>query len=180
MKPVAFAVLLTCLLGSFAAHAQGRLNNYLFIPGVPGDSHHQGRDNWIDLVGFSWGGTVDGRNVCIEDVTFFKLVDSASPVLATSMAIGTVYPELKFEATIYKGDDKGLDPVSVELYIRGASISSFVIGEQLVDPTGNSIRVDETFTVSFEELQFDYTPYYDDGAADPVHSAVIYPERGCK
>ena len=172
MKMKICLLLLTLLPGiSFAM----KPSMFLDIPEIKGESEDSDHEEWIDILRFSWGGSSDGRSVCIEDVQFTKFLDAASPHLMMAMAEGTVFPEIRFEATKATGNDLGGDLAYIKYFIRGATVSSVSTG----GGSGED-RMTEDVTVKFDELQYIYTPQGEDGGGAQPREAFIYPQNGCK
>ena len=84
--------------------AQAATDYFVFIPGVPGESRVQGRNNWIDAFGFSTEVAaapvlegVGGGVPEMPPIYVGKRIDKASPLLTRAISIGTRFDSATLE-----------------------------------------------------------------------------------
>ena len=79
--------ILTFALGTTDAYAS---NDYLHIPGVPGESLDSRYRDWIDVDTYS----VSVVDQACAGFTVMKLLDTSSPILSASALSGVSYPSM--------------------------------------------------------------------------------------
>lgn len=84
---------------------------YLQIDGIKGESMDSSHQAWIECMGVNWGihqprsatastgGGHTAERVEMEEVSFHKIADLASPILMQTCAMGKTIPKAKFEST---------------------------------------------------------------------------------
>jgi type VI secretion system secreted protein Hcp len=100
---------------------------YLQIEGIKGESNDSTHQGWIECECVNWslnqpksatvstaGGHTGGRSE-LSDITFQKIADIASPILAQHCAMGKTIPKAKFEFLRADGDGKRIKYYEVEL-----------------------------------------------------------------
>jgi type VI secretion system secreted protein Hcp len=100
---------------------------YLQIEGIKGESTDSAHQGWIECQSVNWslhqpksstastaGGHTDGRSE-LSDISFHKLADLASPILAQHCAMGKTIAKAKFEFLRADGDGKPVKYYEVEL-----------------------------------------------------------------
>jgi type VI secretion system secreted protein Hcp len=100
---------------------------YLQIDGIKGESTDDAHKGWIECEGVNWSltqpksatastaGGHTAERVELSDVTFHKIADLASPILAQHCAMGKTIPKAKFEFFRADGDGKRVKYYEVEL-----------------------------------------------------------------
>lgn len=100
---------------------------YLQIEGIKGESADSAHQGWIECQSVNWsvsqpksatastaGGHTAGR-VELSDISFHKIADLASPILAQHCAMGKTIPKAKFEFLRADGDGTRVKYYEVEL-----------------------------------------------------------------
>ena len=133
-----------------------------FDPAIKGEATAKGFEGQIDIESFSWGLTQTGSlatggggagKASFQDIHFELPVSSASPLLAKSCATGehiklatlTVHKELGDYYTIKMTD------------VLISSYQSAGAGDE---------RPEESFSLNFAKIEFDYKPQRADGSLD--------------
>jgi len=143
---------------------------FLKINGVDGESKDSKHKKDIDVLAWSWGvsnsgsaqtgGGAGAGKVNVQDVSFTKWVDSASPKLMLACCNGTHYSE----ATLTVRKAGGDNPVEyIKLKLEEVLISSVSTGG-----SGGEDRLTENVTLNFAKFNLDYTPQDDKGAPGTV------------
>lgn len=82
---------------------------YLQIDGIKDESQDEKHKDWIELTGVHWGiyqpknatastsGGHTAEHAELQDISFSKLADLCSPILAQHCATGTTLPKAKLE-----------------------------------------------------------------------------------
>jgi type VI secretion system secreted protein Hcp len=82
---------------------------YLQIDGIKGESQDDKHKDWIEVIGIHWGihqprsatastgGGHTAERVEMSDISFSKLADLSSPILAQTGAMGKTIPKAKLE-----------------------------------------------------------------------------------
>jgi type VI secretion system secreted protein Hcp len=136
------------------------------IKGESADGTHGGE---IDVITWSWGmsqsgtthtGTGSGAGkVAVNDLTFTKYVDAATPTLLQACTAGKHYATGTF--TIRKAGDKPLEYFVINFYdVLIANISH--------GGTGGDDRQTETITINFGQFEVNYTSQTKSGGPGPT------------
>jgi len=161
MKTVITAVLLLLLC---AASAHVNAAGFIKFDGVDGESTDKEHQGWINLESFNWSmnqpaqATGQSRRrgaVIVEDLSFSKELDIASPRLAEYLANGRVTSLVQLHLT--RSTDRG-----EEVYLR-YELTNVLISSYEISWEGEGRPV-ENVTFNFEEIVMSYAP--DEG--DPV------------
>jgi type VI secretion system secreted protein Hcp len=139
---------------------------FLKINGVDGESQDKTHAKEIDVLAWSWGmsnsgsahvgGGAGAGKVNVQDVSFTKYLDSASPKLMLACCQGTHYDEATL--TVRKA---GGNPVEyIKLKLQEVLISAVSTGG-----SGGEDRLTENVTLNFAKFNLDYTPQDAKGAA---------------
>lgn len=103
------------------------MDSYLQIDGVRGESADSKHDGWIECESISWsitqprsatastGGGHTAERAELSEITFVKLADLASPVLAQLCAAGKTIPRAKFEFMRADGQGERVKYYEIEL-----------------------------------------------------------------
>ncbi|MDB6037382.1 MAG: hcp1 [Verrucomicrobiales bacterium] len=145
---------------------------FLKIEGIDGDATDKLHEKWINLLSFSWGlsqdrgkesggGSASGK-VAIQDFSFVKNVDKASPQLMQAGCEGQHYPSASLAVrSSLRGDNSSLAANAVAgapgdfltLKLTDILVSS-------IRPGGNSNTDDqpmESVSLNFHKIEFLYT-----------------------
>jgi type VI secretion system secreted protein Hcp len=140
---------------------------FLEIDGIKGESKDDAHKEKIDILAWSWGLSQSGSmhigggggagKVSVQDISFTKYIDKASPSLFLFCCTG------KHIATatliVRKAGDKPVEYLKIEL--EGVLISSVSMGG-----SGGEDRLTENFSLNFAKVTHKYTPQQADGTAD--------------
>jgi type VI secretion system secreted protein Hcp len=140
---------------------------FLKINGVDGESQDDKHKKEIDVLAWSWGlsnsgsahvgGGAGAGKVNVQDVSFTKYVDSASPKLMLACCAGSHYDE----ATLTVRKAGGDNPVEyIKLKLQEVFVSAVSTGG-----SGGEDRLTENVTLNFGKFNLDYTPQDAKGAA---------------
>jgi type VI secretion system secreted protein Hcp len=140
---------------------------FIKLGDIEGESKDRTYAGWIEVLAWSWGmsqsgtmhtGTGGGAGrVSVQDFSFTKYVDKATPNIMQKCCTGKHYDEVKFIAR--KAGDKPLDYVKLKMndvLVTSASTGGSEGGEQ----------VTENVTLNFAKYEYEYTPQKADGSAD--------------
>jgi len=149
-------------------------NVFLDIEGVPGESLDRTRANSIDVLSWSWGMTQNGTThlgpgagsgkVSVQDISFTKYVDKATPPLLKYCATG----EHIKKATLYVYKAGGSEPLEYfKLQMETVLVSSYQTGGG-----GDGMdRIIESLSLNFRKFQVTYTQQDETGAAAASNDA---------
>jgi type VI secretion system secreted protein Hcp len=139
------------------------------IKGESVDSVHKGT---VDVLAWSWGMANSGTThigsgggsgkVSVQDLSFTKYVDTATPNLIASVCSGKHFPETTL--IVRKAGAKPLEYIKIKLV-------DVVITSVSTGGSGSEDRLTENVTLNFAKFYYDYTPQKKDGAADAKVSA---------
>jgi type VI protein secretion system component Hcp len=150
-------------------------NIYLLLSGIPGESLATGFMNWIDISSFSVGNAMEvdpeartgsggGTSGAAdpEDFSFDKKMDIASPVLLSCCATGAIIPKGR------------LIQCNVVNELR-LPVSDYAIGDSIITSvslsgSGGAIP-DESLTISYGSIIWQYTLYSHSNPSNPVATA---------
>mgnify|MGYP000088299694 CR=1 FL=1 len=128
------------------------------IKGESGDSKHQG---WIECESVSWaisqprsatsstGGGHTAERAELSDITFIKLADLTSPILAQTCAAGKTIPKAKFEFMRADGQGERIKYYELEL-------ENVLIGHVAPSVAASSFMT-ETVALKFAKVKWKYT-----------------------
>ena len=130
--------------------------------GVDGEASDMDHEGWIDLTSFSapvhehgtsTGATRRRGDVILEDLTFVKGVDKASPKLSEAVCNGKVFPKVEIHVTAAFTDSGIATYYAYELKnVRVTSYSVRAAGSSGVDAVPQ-----EEMSLNFEEIKVTYT-----------------------
>jgi type VI secretion system secreted protein Hcp len=139
---------------------------FLKIAGVDGESKDDKHKKEMDILAWSWGlsnsgsaqvgGGAGAGKVNVQDVSFTKWVDAATPKLVLACCNGTHYDE----ATLVVRKAGGSPVEYIKLKLQEVLITSVSTGG-----SGGEDRLTENITLNFAKFNLDYTPQDDKGAA---------------
>jgi type VI secretion system secreted protein Hcp len=141
---------------------------FIQIGDIKGESQDTTHKDKIDVLAWSWGMTQSGTmhagsgggggKVSVQDVSFTKYVDKASPNLMMACSTGTPYTEAK----LFVRKAGGANPLEyVIVTMKDVLISSISTGG-----SGGEDRLTENVTLNFAKVQYDYQPQKNDGSKD--------------
>jgi type VI secretion system secreted protein Hcp len=139
---------------------------FLKINGVDGEAQDDKHKKEIDILAWSWGLSNSGSaqtgggggsgKVNVQDVSFTKWVDSATPKLVLACCNGTHYDDAML--VVRKA---GGSPVEyIKLKLTEVLVTSVSTGG-----SGGEDRLTENITLNFAKFNLDYTPQDAKGAA---------------
>jgi type VI secretion system secreted protein Hcp len=140
---------------------------FMKITGVDGESLDDKHKMDIDVLAWSWGlsnsgsahvgGGAGSGKVNVQDISFTKWVDAATPKLILACCNGSHYDE----ATLVVRKAGGDNPVEyIKIKLTEVLISSISTGG-----SGGEDRLTENVTLNFAKFSLDYTPQDKKGAA---------------
>jgi type VI secretion system secreted protein Hcp len=141
---------------------------------VEGESIDESHGKEIDLISWSWGMSQSGcthsssgggaGKVRVQDLSFTKYIDKATPTLMKFCCNGTHIPEAIL--TIRKAGGKSAVEY-VKLTLKECILSSVTTGTK----NAAEDRLTENVTLNFAEFHYEYTPQESDhtpGASIPI------------
>jgi type VI secretion system secreted protein Hcp len=136
---------------------------FLKITNITGESMDEKHKGEIDVLSWSWGestGTARTSRgaapaVCIQDLSFTKLIDSASPGLIMMGMTGQMAPDAAL--VVRKAGERGQE--YFRLRMTNVSVLSFQTGGS----SGDGILA-ENVVLRFESLKGEYFPQKADGS----------------
>jgi type VI secretion system secreted protein Hcp len=141
--------------------AQMAIDVYLQIDGIKGesaDSEHQG---WLECLSVNWklnqpksatsstAGGHTAERAELSDVTFMKLCDLASPILAQHCAMGKTIPKARFE--FFRADGQGTRVKYYEF-----ELDNVVVGE-VAQSVSAGIGMVDHIGLKFSKVKWRYT-----------------------
>jgi type VI secretion system secreted protein Hcp len=139
---------------------------FLKIAGVDGESKDDKHKKEMDILAWSWGLSNSGSahvgggggtgKVNVQDVSFTKWVDAATPKLVLACCNGSHYDE----ATLVVRKSGGSPVEYIKLKLQEVLVTSVSTGG-----SGGEDRLTENITLNFAKFNLDYTPQDDKGAA---------------
>src|SRR5258708_8818085 len=148
---------------------------FLKIDGIEGESTAKGHEKEIEVLSWSWGvsqsspsSSASARGSssrpCVNDISFTKLIDKASPLLMADAVMGMPLPRALFTAR-----KAGSAPVEyLKLELKNILVSSYHGGSS----GGDGFRTEEG-SFQFGAVTVEYTRQKPDGSAgDVVRSSI--------
>ncbi len=147
---------------------------FLKLGDIKGESVDSGHTNEIDILAWSWGASQSGTThqgtgggagkVNVQDLSFTKWIDKATPILLKHCCDGTHINEAVL--TVRKaGGKKPLE--YYKLTLQDVIVSSLSTGG-----SGGEDRLTENVTLNFAKFKLEYVPQKVDGSGDPAISAT--------
>ncbi|MDX2022635.1 MAG: type VI secretion system tube protein Hcp [Deltaproteobacteria bacterium] len=138
---------------------------FIKIGDIKGESHDKGHKDSIDILAWSWGMSQSGSThvgggggsgkVNVQDISFTKYVDSASPNLIRACCKGTHIP--KALLTVRKAGGTQLEYIKI-------SLTDLIVTSVSTGGSGGEDRLTENVTLNFAQFKFEYTPQNEKGA----------------
>lgn len=139
---------------------------FLKLDGVSGESVDKSHKGEIDVLAWSWGATNSGSmhsgsgggsgKVNVQDLSFTKYVDKATPLLLGACCSGKHFSE----ATLFVRKAGGENPVE---YLK-IKMSDVLISGLSTGGSGGGDRLTENVTFNFSKVQLDYQEQDEKGA----------------
>lgn len=140
------------------------------IDGIKGETKVANFADGIDVLSFSWGvsnggsfasqgGGGSGR-ADFQDLSFMKLVDKSSPLIAKACAEGTHIAT----ASLHVRKAGGVQEEFYTIELKDVLISSY-------QPAASGPEISEAFSLNYAKIKFDYKPQDEKGK---VGSAVNF------
>jgi len=138
---------------------------FMKIGDIKGEAKDDKHKDEIDVLSWSWGmsqgGSMHGAGgtgkVQVNDVSFTKWIDKASPILMKMCCNGKVYPEALL--TVRKAGENALEYIKIKM--ERVQIRSVQTGGG-----GNDDHMSENVTLNFAKVSYDYTPQKEDGSGE--------------
>lgn len=169
MKVLAEGAIVATVVASPAAFAA--VDMFLKIDGIPGESTHKAHKGEIDVLAWSWGAsstsTATAKQascVKVQDMSFTKYFDAATPKLISSMANGGTIANAKL--TVRKAGENPLEYIVIDL-------NNVVVTSSSSGGSGGEDRLTENITLNFASATVTYRPQNADGSAGtPIPGAI--------
>ncbi|HEY5512337.1 MAG TPA: type VI secretion system tube protein Hcp [Geomonas sp.] len=139
---------------------------FLKIDGIKGESQDDKHKDEIDVLAWSWGASQSGSahtgggggagKVTVQDISFTKYVDKASPLLLKACCNGQHVHEINL--VVRKAGEKPLEYLKLKL--NDCLVSSVSTGG-----SGGEDRLTENVALNFAKFQVTYTAQDAKGAA---------------
>jgi type VI secretion system secreted protein Hcp len=141
---------------------------FLQIGDLKGESQDKKHKDQIDVLAWSWGmsqsGTMHsgsgggGGKVSVQDISFTKFVDKATPVLMQACSRGDQYKEAKL--VVRKAGGK--EPLEyIIITMNDVIVTSISTGG-----SGGEDRLSENVSLNFSSYKYEYQPQKPDGSKD--------------
>lgn len=167
------SVFAASLLSSSTAMAA--VNMFMKVDGVTGESEVLGHKGEIDVLAWSWGQSTGARtasgakpNLCIQDLSFTKYIDTATPELIMNSVVGEVAPN----AVLSLHRASAPEAEYLTLKMRNVTVTSISTGG-----SGGEDRLTENITLRFETMQGSYVK---EGAVIPITFDVPRGANNCR
>jgi len=153
MKDKFLTLTLAVVIACFSNVAEAALDMYMNIPEAPGESVDRGFTGQMDVLAWSWGSSSNAQKTVsrcnLQDLSFTKWVDTASPVLLAGQLMGTIYPQATL--TVRTAGETPTNYIVIRLFnVRVSSLST--------GGSGGEDRLTENVSLYFQSGQFTYTP----------------------
>ena len=142
-------------------------NNFLKFDGIKGESTDDKHKDWIEVLSFNWGvsqqasatasssGGGGSQRADFQDLSFVKIMDSASPLLMKACAKGDHIDEVTLELCRAGGEKL----LYMEYKLSNVIISSVSVGG------GGGGDVNESITLNYGKINQTYTKQSRKGGA---------------
>lgn len=154
-----------------APAAIAAVDMFLKLDGIDGESADKAHKGEIDVLAWSWGASANASArgnsagcVNVQDISFTKFVDKASPKLMEKIATGRVIPKAKL--TVRKAGDSASEYIVLEM-------SNLFVTSISMGGSGGEDRLTENVSMNFASMKFTYTPQDEQGKpGNPVASNI--------
>jgi len=135
---------------------------YLQIDGIKGESQDDKHKDWIEVTGVHWGvfqprsatsstaGGHTAERAELDDLSFTKLADLSSPILAQTCAMGKTIPKAKLEFFRADGDGVRVKYFDIEL-------ENVLIGMVKPHLGGDESYLSEIVSLKYSKIKWKYT-----------------------
>lgn len=135
---------------------------YLQIDGIPGESQDDQHKQWIEVTGVHWavhqpksattstGGGHTAERAELSEISFSKLADLSSPILAQTCAMGRTIKGAKLE--FFRADGNG---TRVKYY--DVELENVLIGMVKPHLGGSESFLSEIVNLKFSKIKWKYT-----------------------
>jgi type VI secretion system secreted protein Hcp len=170
MKRSGFKGLLTAgvvVLGVLSSNsAMAAVDMFIKIGNIKGESTDKVHKEEIDVLAWSWGasqGTARTKkgvipSACVQDLSFTKYIDKASPEIILNGVTGFQVPTAVL--TMRKAGERPIEFLLLEM--SNVTVSSFSTGG-----SGGEDRLTENVTLHFDRIKGSYRQQLPDGTAGP-------------
>jgi type VI secretion system secreted protein Hcp len=150
--------------------------SFLKIDGVPGESFINARTDWIEILSYAHGisqaglfGSLiggsgfSGGQAVHEDIRLVKALDKASPLLFAACCEGQIFKQAVLEV-VEPSSATGAIAVALKVTLSGVVITAF-------RPTADANNIQpplEEISLNYRQIVWEYTPYSQTGAPQPV------------
>jgi type VI secretion system secreted protein Hcp len=166
-----------------APSATAATDMFIKIGDIEGESQDLKHKNEIDVLAWSWGmsqsGTLHvgggggGGKVCVQDLSFTKWIDKATPDLMIGLTVGESYPDARLTVRS-AGDSSGQEPLEyLVINMKNVLVTSVSTGG-----SGGEDRLTENVTLNFSEVEWTYKTL--DGTQPPETAFIVTEKNGCK
>ena len=141
------------------------IDHFAEIKGIKGESKDATHKDWVDVLAWSWGMSQSGSfhtgggggagKVSVQDVSFTKYVDIASPLLMLACCTGEHIDEVKLVCR--KAGKTPLEYLIITM--KKVMVTSVSTGG-----SGGEDRLTENVTLNFAESDVQYQKQKDDGS----------------
>jgi type VI secretion system Hcp family effector len=146
-----YSLLIAIIIGLVSGPVNAAV--FMFIPGIPGESHDANHDMWIDVL--ATGGSFT-QNSCGEFVVT-KEIDKAFPLLVASVVSGSIFSEsILVEYTANYGGSRATYST---ITLDGASITSISTSASGISEAPPV----ENITIQASSIEIKYTQYDSEG-----------------
>jgi len=143
------------------------VDQFMYIDGVKGEAQDKEHKDEIDVLAWSWGASQSGTThtgggggagkVNVQDLSFTKWVDKATPVLTKFCCNGKHIKEAKL--TVRKAGEKPVEYVII-------TMTDLLISSVSHGGSGGEDRLTENVTLNFAKVVYEYQPQKADGSKD--------------
>lgn len=143
------------------------MDMFIKIGDIKGESQDDKHKDEIDVLSWSWGVSQSGTfhagggggagKANVQDLSFTKFLDKASPVLSLMCCNGKEYPEALL--TVRKAGEKPLEYLKFKM--EKVMVTSVSTGG-----SGGEDRLTENVTLNFGKFSCEYVPQKPDGSGD--------------
>lgn len=135
---------------------------YLQIDGIKGESQDDKHKDWIEVTGVHWGihqprsatsstsGGHTAERAELQDISFSKLADLSSPILAQHCAMGKTIPKARLE--FFRADGNGTRIKYYEI-----ELENVLIGMVKPHLGGGETYLSEIVNLKYSKIKWKYT-----------------------
>jgi len=143
---------------------------YVQIEGIKGESQDDKHKDWIEVAGIHWSvhqprsatastaGGHTAERAELSDISFSKLADLSSPILAQACAAGKTIPKAKFE--FFRADGNGTRVKYFEIVL-----TNVLIGMVKPHLGGDDSYLTETVNLKYSKINWTYTQQKNGGGS---------------